>query len=424
MKNGTKEIPDGGSCNANIVPNETFYLTAEPKPSDVDERDVVWSAESENVATVSATGTVKGKAIGTTKITARIGNASTSCVINVVNPITCEPGQYLPKGTAGCTKCLADHYCEGGTFPILPDEDKGIKPCEKGYTSEVGATKCVAKTIEVTFHRNDSASDTSTVTQSFTYGEKGNRFGYNTDGKPTWEQTGQFGKWDKANYTLKGWDKTQSASSATWEPYSNVSDDWINENYPRIDLYAVWKKVTASYSGTPSSSTSSSTGVVSSGGNGSSSAGAVYTVKVRDKDGKETIIGRGSTPEAALNNSMSAGATTGTNGETYSMYTPSGSSYGSVSFTATSSALKGSVWNGKAGSNSELIKVEYSGKTNVDKSTGKVTVTAPKVSSSGGGGGSAHYANPTNSSSYHGVTYHAGTSSDPYRYHNNCGCYF
>lgn len=58
MKNGTKEIPDGGSCNANIVPNETFYLTAEPKPSDVDERDVVWSAESENVATVSATGKV------------------------------------------------------------------------------------------------------------------------------------------------------------------------------------------------------------------------------------------------------------------------------------------------------------------------------------------------------------------------------
>ena len=44
--------------------------------------------------------------------------------------------------------------------------------------------------------RNTSSSDTASATQTFTYGESGNRFGYNTDGTLRWGNSGQFGQWD------------------------------------------------------------------------------------------------------------------------------------------------------------------------------------------------------------------------------------
>ena len=95
------------------------------------------------------------------------------------------------------------------------------------------------KTLTVVYHKNDGSGRTST--QSFTYGVEGNKFGYNTDGTPKWTQTGQFGTWDRTGYELLGWDKDPSATEATYPVYSNVTDGFIDNNYPSIDLYAVWK---------------------------------------------------------------------------------------------------------------------------------------------------------------------------------------
>ena len=104
----------------------------------------------------------------------------------------------------------------------------------------------------IIFHRNHSASDTTTVSQTFTLGRVGNRFGYNNNGTPKWTQSGQFGQWDYSGYTLVGWALTQDATDANYSIYSNVSDNWlgniINKRYSsqttagKLDIYAVWKK--------------------------------------------------------------------------------------------------------------------------------------------------------------------------------------
>ena len=108
------------------------------------------------------------------------------------------------------------------------------------------------ETGTVVFHRNQSASDTTTVSQTFTLGATGNRFGYNNNGTPKWTQSGQFGKWDYSGHTLIGWALTKNATTANYSIYSNVSDNWldnvINKKYSTqttagtIDLYAVWEK--------------------------------------------------------------------------------------------------------------------------------------------------------------------------------------
>ena len=102
------------------------------------------------------------------------------------------------------------------------------------------------KTVNVIFNKNDGSGDTAN--QSFTYAQSGNRFGYNRDGTPKWNNnSGQFGGWDRTGYTLLGWSESPSATSATYSIYSNVSDSWINSKVPdpnatgTVNLYAVWK---------------------------------------------------------------------------------------------------------------------------------------------------------------------------------------
>ena len=97
-------------------------------------------------------------------------------------------------------------------------------------------------TTTVTFNRNDGTGETAS--QSFTSGNSGNRFGYNTDGSLKWGNSGQFGAWDRAGYTLLGWSENSTATSKTYDKYSWVSDEWINAKNPSVNLYAVWKEAT------------------------------------------------------------------------------------------------------------------------------------------------------------------------------------
>lgn len=88
---------------------------------------------------------------------------------------------------------------------------------------------------KVIFHKNTSASDTSTYTESYTYGASGNKFGMNLS-----STGGQFGAWDRSGYKLLGWNDSQSASTKQYDVYSNVSDSWIAGHSPEHHLYAVW----------------------------------------------------------------------------------------------------------------------------------------------------------------------------------------
>ena len=102
-----------------------------------------------------------------------------------------------------------------------------------------------AKTIAVTFYRNQNSSDTSSVKETFTYGTSNQKFGYKTDGSGRYNKMNNpavgFGEWTKTGYSLLGWNKDKNATSSQYSTYSGVADDWINSNSPAINLYAVWK---------------------------------------------------------------------------------------------------------------------------------------------------------------------------------------
>ncbi len=85
-----------------------------------------------------------------------------------------------------------------------------------------------AKTVQVTFHRNTSAKDTTTVTKTFTYGKSGQKF--NDNG------------WSRKDYLLYGWAFANDACEKAYDVDNKVFDSWIDKSAPKIDLYAVWKK--------------------------------------------------------------------------------------------------------------------------------------------------------------------------------------
>lgn len=82
------------------------------------------------------------------------------------------------------------------------------------------------KAVNVTFHRNTSLSDTQTASQTFTYGVAGQSFS-----DKGWSYTG---------HTLLGWAYSNNATEAYHTPLNGVLDSWINTQYPKVDLYAVW----------------------------------------------------------------------------------------------------------------------------------------------------------------------------------------
>lgn len=82
------------------------------------------------------------------------------------------------------------------------------------------------KSVNVTFHRNTSSSDTQTASQTFTYGVAGQSF----------SDKG----WSYAGHTLLGWAYSNNATEAYHTPLNGVLDSWINTEYPKVDLYAVW----------------------------------------------------------------------------------------------------------------------------------------------------------------------------------------
>ena len=87
-----------------------------------------------------------------------------------------------------------------------------------------------AKTIKVIFYRNASTSDSTTATQTFTYGVSGQAFS-----DKGWTNTG---------HTMAGWARSKTATTKDYNVLSGVKDTWINDNTPSIDLYAVWNKNT------------------------------------------------------------------------------------------------------------------------------------------------------------------------------------
>ena len=83
-----------------------------------------------------------------------------------------------------------------------------------------------AKAVQVTFHRNTSAKDATTVTKTFTYGKSGQKF--NDNG------------WTNTGHTMTGWEERQPDKVKNYSVNAEVKDTWIDSRAPNINLYAVW----------------------------------------------------------------------------------------------------------------------------------------------------------------------------------------
>ena len=121
------------------------------------------------------------------------------------------------------------HTSEG----VLDKNCQPLKGTVKAYfnSSKYGGMTHVVpifniKSVNVTFHRNTSSSDTQTASQTFTYGVAGQSF----------SDKG----WSYAGHTLLGWAYSNNATEAYHTPLNGVLDSWINTEYPKVDLYAVW----------------------------------------------------------------------------------------------------------------------------------------------------------------------------------------
>lgn len=104
-----------------------------------------------------------------------------------------------------------------------------------------------AKSVSVKFFRNHDGNDTSSVTETFTYGVANQKFGYKTDGTGRYSPMNSanvgFGAWSKTGYELLGWSTDRNAKSIEHYTYSDVSQfsDFVNLKSPSVNLYAVWK---------------------------------------------------------------------------------------------------------------------------------------------------------------------------------------
>lgn len=90
------------------------------------------------------------------------------------------------------------------------------------------------------YHRNTSASDSTTVTQDFTLGKMLNKIGYNENGSSKWAQSGQFGGWSRSGYVPLGWSRDRNARTTEMDLYEIITDDYIRANPGTVDLYLVW----------------------------------------------------------------------------------------------------------------------------------------------------------------------------------------
>lgn len=86
------------------------------------------------------------------------------------------------------------------------------------------------KVLGIHYHRNYSASDTTTANQSAKYGADGQKL----DANP----------WSRAGYAFLGWSTDKNATKAEYSNQQSISNDWIDTKYPNIHLYAVWKPYT------------------------------------------------------------------------------------------------------------------------------------------------------------------------------------
>lgn len=125
-----------------MAPNATKQLTAVVYPTNAANKNVTWTSDNNDVATVDSTGLVTAKAVGMATITATTedGGHTDTCVVTVTNNATKEVTMFV------------------NTLHAVPNEDYLI-----GYTTESGDTYIMSNEVSNTNYLKAAEATKSTV---------------------------------------------------------------------------------------------------------------------------------------------------------------------------------------------------------------------------------------------------------------------
>ncbi len=125
-----------------MAPNETKELTATVYPTDAANKNVTWTSDNNDIATVDDTGLVTAKDVGTATITATTedGGHTDTCVVTVTNNATKEVTMFV------------------NTLHAVPNEDYLI-----GYTTKSGDTYIMSNEVSNTSYLAAAGATLSTV---------------------------------------------------------------------------------------------------------------------------------------------------------------------------------------------------------------------------------------------------------------------
>lgn len=125
-----------------MAPNATKQLTAVVYPTNAANKNVTWTSNNNDVATVDDTGLVTAKAVGKATITATTedGGHTDTCVVTVTNNATKEVTMFV------------------NTLHAVPNEDYLI-----GYTTESGKTYIMSNEVSKTSYLAAAGATKSTV---------------------------------------------------------------------------------------------------------------------------------------------------------------------------------------------------------------------------------------------------------------------
>ena len=141
-----------------MAPNATMQLTAVVYPTNAANKNVTWTSNNNDVATVGDTGLVTAKAVGTATITATTedGGHTDTCVVTVTNNATKEVTMFV------------------NTLHAVPNEDYLIGYTTSGHTyimsdvvsnaSYLAAAEATKSTVGVVCGNNDSTACITALT--------------------------------------------------------------------------------------------------------------------------------------------------------------------------------------------------------------------------------------------------------------------
>ena len=249
--NGTENGTSGGLADTtprvslskrtiSLRPGESETLTATLK--NLSGSTASWKSDDTTIATVDASGKVTAVAIGTTSVTAYVGDVTAVCTVIVSNG-TSEPETTITLNKT--TLSLTVGNSETLTATVTPSKTVTWKSSDTSVAEvlngKVEAKKAGSTTITATTSDDKTATCAVTVTvaaRSYTINYNANG-GNGTKAPVTTDNTGKFTTASKTTFTKK------NSTLTSWNTQSNGSGDSYNVDTEYtvtadITLYAQW----------------------------------------------------------------------------------------------------------------------------------------------------------------------------------------